>query len=271
MIKLSSTQLLGVFFFILLLALISVGFRFPSFLWSWLGGAWLTTNFLLSIGIVTLLILGIGYAINGQMFGILIDHRNKMSLSRFQLVIWSLLVICSLWTAFSWNISESIAHSPGDLKVPTQLFVVMGLASFTGLASPILLNQKRSQSPDMAQFADQLATIQKSGTATRSYKNDGSVVLRASASDASWADIFRGDETGNVGSPDIGKLQNFMFTIVLVATYAGALFTQFAGTQPGSLAPDFPPFSDTMTIFLAISHATYLSAKILPVSSSAGS
>ena len=96
MIKLSSTQLLGVVFFSLLLALISAGFRFPSFFWSWLGGAWLTTNFLLSIGIVTLLILGIGYAINGQMFGILIDHRNKMSLSRFQLVIWSLLVICSL-------------------------------------------------------------------------------------------------------------------------------------------------------------------------------
>ncbi len=133
MIRLSSPQRLGFPFFILLLALIGVGFRFPSFFWSWLGEASLTTNFLLSIGIMTLLILGIGYAINGQMFGILIDQRNKISLSRFQLVIWSLLVICSLWTAFSWNISEVYRALSGRLESPDPIVRRHGSGKLYGL------------------------------------------------------------------------------------------------------------------------------------------
>jgi hypothetical protein len=48
-----------------------------------------------------------------------------------------------------------------------------------------------------------------------------------------------------------------------MATYAGALFSEFSSIEIGTKAPDFPPFTDTMSLLLAISHATYLGSKVV--------
>jgi hypothetical protein len=230
----------------------------------------LALSLVINIVIFALIMITVGHGVNGRLAGVFIDSRNRMSLSRFQMVIWSMLVIAAIWSALAWNVAESPDHTAGEFKnFPEQLFLVLGLASFTGIASPILLSQKRSKDPDPDQYAAQLANLQKAGTDTGRIGNDGMVVTKASPADASWADLFQGDETGNLSSPDVGKLQNFLFTLILVATYAGALFEAFAKARPGAVAPDFPPFSETMTIFLTISHAAYLSTKIVPNSSAA--
>src|SRR5262249_17522539 len=43
---------------------------------------------------------------------------------------------------------------------------------------------------------------------------DGSVVVRHSVYDASWADLFKGDEVGDITTLDLSKIQMFFFTVV---------------------------------------------------------
>ena len=43
--------------------------------------------------------------------GILIDDRNRVSLSRFQWVVWLLLILGSYFTEMIWNISQGAPPS----------------------------------------------------------------------------------------------------------------------------------------------------------------
>ena len=59
-------------------------------------------NALVNYWIITLLVtlflfLLIGVLIKGNIFGVLIDSRGKMSLSRFQLSVWSWLIISTFF------------------------------------------------------------------------------------------------------------------------------------------------------------------------------
>jgi hypothetical protein len=257
---------------LVVVALISIGFAFPNAAWKFVVPELsLRTRFAIVIIFISIFMAVVGHGINGRVDGVFIDSRNRISLSRFQMILWTGLVLSAIWAAMSWNVRNATDHGLGDLKIPSELFEVLGLAAFTGLASPILLSQKRNRDPDLDQFATELATLQKSGTNTGGYGNDGMVVTRNSPAEANWSDLFRGDETGNLASPDVGKLQNFLFTILLVSGYCGALLAKFSAIEPGTAAPDFPGFSDTMVVFLGISHAAYLSTKVVSNTQSAPS
>lgn len=41
--------------------------------------------------VISVALSAIGVVVKGRVFGILVDSRNKMSLSRFQVVLWTIL------------------------------------------------------------------------------------------------------------------------------------------------------------------------------------
>ena len=75
-----------------------------------------------------------------------------------------------------------------------------------------------------------------------------------------------GEETGNATKPDMGKIQMFYFTIILVITYALALIRTF---KDPSLPAALPAISASMIALLGISHAGYLANKAVPHSTEA--
>jgi hypothetical protein len=80
---------------------------------------------------------------------------------------------------------------------------------------------------------------------------------------ASWADLFRMEERTKERNLDIGKIQMFLFTVVLVFAYAAALYGLMT-KQHVLLSPvgfDFPAFSSSMNGLLVLSHAGYLGYK----------
>jgi hypothetical protein len=82
-------------------------------------------------------------------------------------------------------------------------------------------------------------------------------------SQASWLDIFRGEEVGNRDMIDLGKVQMFLFTIVVVFSYAVLLWSLLgeSSTLRHPLAMNLPAFSASMNTLLTISHAGYLTTK----------
>ncbi|MBF0480440.1 MAG: hypothetical protein HQK81_02445 [Desulfovibrionaceae bacterium] len=252
-----------IFYLVLFVAaLLYVGFARPHFIWGEARYSRLSLVFLLNLALVLSLALSIGYALSGRAAGIFIDSRNRISLSRFQLVLWTVLVAAAVWTTFAWNVAETSGHMPGDFTLPSQLYLALGISGFTGVvATPFLLGDKRAQTPDNAQFTQKIDALTDAGQVKGAVKNVGAVVTRDAAANAEWSDLFKGDEIGNFFSADIGKLQNFLFTIIVLASYAGALYYQFDTIKSLAEITAFPEFSATLTGFLAISHAAYLGGK----------
>src|SRR5215212_12078268 len=54
--------------------------------------------------ILAVFVFGVGRALTGTWKSLLIDGRNKQSLSRLQLVLWTWLVTSSIAAALAWNI-----------------------------------------------------------------------------------------------------------------------------------------------------------------------
>ncbi|RZN38742.1 MAG: hypothetical protein EF813_04625 [Methanosarcinales archaeon] len=75
--------------------------------------------------------------------------------------------------------------------------------------------------------------------------------------------MFKGEETGNATQLDLGKIQMFYFTLVLVLTYAVALGDTLVGIET---IAEFPVLSSSMVTLMLISHAGYLTNKAIPYS-----
>ena len=92
------------------------------------------------VATMTLLALA-GREVNGQWFGILIDSRNKLSLARLQMILWTVMVLTAFLTVAIHRIRATTAVSVSltqeqalDIKFPPELILAMGisLASFAG-------------------------------------------------------------------------------------------------------------------------------------------
>jgi hypothetical protein len=189
----------------------------------------------LAIVILFLLFLFVvGDGITGRRQGLLIDERFKMSLSRLQMVLWTLVILSGLLTMALTNIGRN-NPAPLDITVPTQVWVLLGISTTSLIGSPLLKSNKMAE---------------------------GKIDTRPDLEEASVADLFRGEEKSNHDVLDLAKVQMFFFTLVLVLVYAVMLGSLFINTTGALKAlPDMDP---SMTTLLGISHAGYLANKAIP-------
>ena len=60
--------------------------------------------FLGNIALLLLMLAGIGLATNGYWLGVVIDNRNRVSLSKLQAVVWTVLVMAAYATTASMRL-----------------------------------------------------------------------------------------------------------------------------------------------------------------------
>ena len=66
-------------------------------------------NWLINLVLFVAFLLVVGHGVTGRPLGLLIDERKKVSLSRLQMVLWTLVILSGLLTAALSNISLFIA------------------------------------------------------------------------------------------------------------------------------------------------------------------
>lgn len=223
-----------------------------------------------------LVVIGLGVA--GRPAGAWIDERNKMTLSRLQLIAWTLIVLSGFLAAALSNLRADDASDPLGVAVPEILWAAMGISTASLVGSPLILSAKKQQEPEEAEATRSLKQAEGSGAVmARSQVNPrlmlrrtpgvdllgpiraiGAVEVRPTPADASWADLFRGDETGNFAYVDIGKVQMLLLTVVVLLAYGIALFVMLAGNGPFRALPGL---AEGMVAILGISHAGYLTIK----------
>ena len=162
--------------------------------------------------------------------GLLADERGRWSLSRYQLLIWNVLLIPTFWTMFAVKIFGR-ATDPLALGMDANLWWLLGINAASFVASPLILARKQT-TPGLLD------------------------VPRRTCGDPGIHDLFRGEDAGNADVVDIGRVQMVSFTLITVFAYTAACWQAFVTASAQTLA--FPAVSSDMVALLGISHATYL-------------
>ena len=222
-------------------------------------------TFTLSTLVMVFLLVGLGVWITegSRYFGILIDSRKKMSVSRFQLVMWTLLIASTI-------VTYAVSLNSVGFELPTEVWALLGISVGSAAGSVIVKGNKAAQ------------TLIHNNT---------------TEAEASFKDLFKGEEDGDKGYVDIAKVQMFFFTLIALCGYSLAIWhwlgelpmlaeaarnaaqvlADFSGgdevlKQSLVSAADaarvaasrFPEVSPQLVVILGISHTGYLTVKAAP-------
>ncbi|MBN1372707.1 MAG: hypothetical protein JW987_12270 [Anaerolineaceae bacterium] len=233
----------------------------------------------INLALLALFTLVAGHGITGRWSGWLINEQFRMSLSRLQMSLWTIVVLSAFLTMVSNNIRTGNFSTALDIKIPEELWVAMGISTVSLVGTPLILQTKRDKKTNekaAEKTSVHLGLLDKSTLeiAKDPSKKDsvaidkvkkvienhtyGQLMVNESPKDAQLADLIRGEEVGNAATLDLTRLQNLFFTLILVGTYT-ALLANGLAKDPNITA--FPQFSDSGNALLAISHAGYLAGK----------
>ena len=235
---------------LIIAAMICIGWFKPKGLFA----AWIIVMLLLVASLAT-----IGHGTTGLLKGVLIDDRNMVSLSRFQMVLWTILILSAFITASLSNLAAG-AENPLSIRIPEELWILMGISTTSLVGSPLIKSTKYSkEAPDKENVKEQIAKWK--GLSKEKIDFKGQIVVYKEPKMASFSNLFEGEEAGNAARIDLAKVQIFYFTIILVLAYAVAFGKMFAGS---ATIHEFPDLDPSMIWLLGISHGGYLIHKAVP-------
>jgi hypothetical protein len=228
--------------------------------------------FLTTLALMALFTTITGHGVVGLWRGLLIDERNKLSLSRLQLTLWTIIILSGFLTAALWNVANApYGVNPLAIGIPQQMWLLMGISTTALVASPLILSTKKTEPADTRGTAQDArneeearmkADMKQQNIHPDAIGTQGKVVIWMWPEDSRLADLFQGDEIGNQAHLDLGKVQMFFFTLVLVFTYVVMLAHSFS--QAAAIITEFPSLDQSMVALLGISHAGYLTNKAVP-------
>lgn len=235
--------------------IVLIGFVMPSHSYFWT---------LVIIGLILIIsIMVIGHGITGIWKGVLINEENKVSLSRFQLACWTVVVLSAFLAAAFINIVRR-APDPLAIAIPENLWILLGISTTSLVGSPLIKSTKKTKPFKLKDFLNTLTfkTLEKKGYGAEKISNVGYMVVNINSKDSSWGDMFKGEEVGNAAQLDLSKIQMFYFTIIVVVSYIVAVCVQFAGAT--NRITELPGLTAGMVALLGISHGGFLVNKAVP-------
>jgi len=214
------------------------------------------------VGMVALaaLTLVVGRGVTGVWKGAFVDERLKMSLSRLQMFVWTVVVLSAFGTmAIARLYGDKVDNvSAMDIGVPETIWALLGISTVSLIGSPLIKNAKKNEPPK-----DSQAKVEAQGKSMADVSVEGQIVKNKSIDEASFADLFRGENVENFMLLDMAKIQMFFFTLLLVLAYSSSIGAALVNSELTSL----PDVGAGMLPLLGISHAGYLASKVTSTSS----
>jgi hypothetical protein len=202
----------------------------------------------------------LGLTIVHSPFGALVNSQNLMSLARFQMAVWTIVVLSAY---FSYALARIRLHAgdPLNISIDSMLLTLMGISAASFVGSPLILGTKKDKEPAPDSTAK---TAAKSGESFADVDSNrqGTLYSNSTIADARLTDMFQGDEIGNTMHVDLAKVQMFFFTIIAAVAYLVMVFEALrnCGGQADKLQ-SLPLLSPGLVTAVGISHAGYLGSK----------
>lgn len=236
-----------------------------------------------------LLTISAGMAQKGLWYGALIDERDRISLSRTQQIIWSILLLSALAT-ITWFKASSGWSPEGEttpILFPNMNASLWGAMGISIAASPLLsaaIKQiKNEKAQGMLQAAapapapvagdhqpaaaagqqqagpDAAAPAVGARSASFGIIQAAPIDANPSPVDARWMDLISGETKGKQNSLDLSRLQHLMISGLLMTSYGVDLGHALANLSPGvHILGAMPDPGDAFLGLLGLSHASYL-------------
>lgn len=213
------------------------------------------------------------HGITGRFFlGLLINEQYRMSLSRLQMFLWTVVVLSAYFAAVLANINAGYQLEAFKIGIPEQLWIAMGISTTALVASPLILTEKKKQTTNKDAYLRSLQSqglvLEKETLPDEHKKNIiGQLQRNTKPEDAQLCNLISGEEVSNWNILDLSRLQNLFITLVLVIAYAASLgcYLLKVVNEIGGMPIDkFPELNASFVALLTISHAGYLVGKAVP-------
>jgi hypothetical protein len=223
----------------------------------WSEWAWTSRwAFVGALAILVLMAIVIGWVLVGRPLGILINEQNLMSLSRFQLLGWTVIILAAYLTYVFQRLRAGDPNAL-EVKIDKMLWALMGISTASLVGSAAIASVKSGQQPD-DDAAKRTAPITHETTQAVLDNSRGTLYANDKKEDAQFTDMFEGDEVGNAAHVSLGKLQMFYVTVGMFAAYAVMVLKTLNAHPNLAVLPIVP---EGVIALLGISHAGYLSTK----------
>ena len=226
---------------------------------------------------LVLMVVALGLGTKQRVAGMWIDTRNRVSLARAQITLWTIVALAGYMTFAMFNVGFSdIVTSASEMSryqafpaIPASIAAALGIATTSTMLSALILPTKdRGGSPiDIEVRGGDPGDLRKRGLPFFGAESEG-LDRRPSPADASIADVFMGEEKANADTVDIARLQNVVITITLVLGFLLQLIGLSRSISVATMLDaktaifaSLPEFNAAFTSLLLASHATYLVAK----------
>jgi hypothetical protein len=240
-----------------------------------IGSTSIVLPFLLLLAGISGLTIALGLGTKQRVAGVWIDTRNRVSLARAQVTLWTAVALAGYAALALFNIGFAGIISSGEIAkfaafptMPASVAAALGIATVSPMISALILPTK-----DLAGKPTEFAIrggdtdLRRRGTPFFGAESEG-LDKRESPSLASLADIFMGEEKANSDTVDVSRLQNVVITVTLVLGFFSILVEMMNGISASTLLgaktaifTSLPEMGATFTSLLFVSHATYLIAK----------
>jgi len=244
---------------VVLAALMAVNLIFAWFIvpgWNWV----------FSVATLVVFLMFLGRALTTRLLGFLINERKLMSLSRFQMALWTVLIIAAYLVIALMRVKANVAN-PLVVTIDWQIWTLLGISTAALVGTPLLNDSKRKKEPGKdAQSKSEILEkagqpFDQSGTVVDKNR-DGLLYGNQSIDDARFTDLFEGDELSNSRFIELGQVQMFFFTVLVALVYSVQLFHMIASptlvTSPDASLPLLP---EGLLALMGVSNAGYLGNK----------
>jgi hypothetical protein len=212
---------------------------------------------LVLVTLLILLIMGVlGNAITKRPLGILINERNLMSLSRFQMAIWTAVVLGAYFTFALVRIRHG-ENNPLNITIDKNLWWVLGISTTSLVGAPFILSTKKDKTPAPS-VAPKISALVGESPDDINTNRQGTLYANENISDALVTDMFQGDELINTAQIDLAKVQMFFFTIIAAISFFVMAYDMLVTKSTLDTLPLLP---EGLIALLGISHGGYLTSK----------
>lgn len=215
--------------------------------------------------LLIVIVATIGYSVTGDAAGVLISAQKLISLSRFQIILWTVLLLSAYVAVVLRRMGQP---DPLAVAIDWRLWALMGISTTSLVGTPLLQIPKIGKTLQEGAAAEAAAAFGQKAEEVEQQAR-GILYCNPAIGDARFTDMFGGDEVGNTHFVDVSKVQMFVFTIVAAVSYGVSLYRVVDIPDP-ALITAFPTPSAGLVAILAISHSGYLGGKTTrqtPVSS----
>jgi hypothetical protein len=212
----------------------------------------------IEVAALTALMVAVGTSVTQRFWGILINERNVMSLSRFQAVLWTVLILADYATILLGRAWQGMPLTDAKDLLRPDLLALMGISYASAVGTSIVHANKSGKPTPANAVADAQANLNDTqGNFTAA---QGVMYKNKDFSDASVGDMFQGDELADAHTTDLSKVQMFFFTIVSAVVFLGTADAMFTNMKSigDVLIPQLP---ENLIALMGVSHAAYLSNK----------